>query len=73
VLHVEIWPGVINERLDPSLSIKDKAQVRAMVDWLFELDRTNQLSPLFDRPSILSDGDIAICTEHEGWIFGAGR
>jgi hypothetical protein len=72
VLHAEIWPGIVNERLDPSVSIRDQAQVRAMVEWLHDLDTTNQLTQLFDAPSSLSDASLAQCTEHEGWIFGTG-
>jgi hypothetical protein len=72
VLHAEIWPGVVRHRFDPSLAIKDKAGVRAMVNWLGELDMTNALLPLFGRPVGLSDDRLRNVVEEEGWILGSG-
>jgi hypothetical protein len=71
VLHAEIWPGVVKGKLDPGLKVPDQAQVRAMVEWLHELDTSNNLAPLFDKPSSLREDDLPRCLEHEGWIFGA--
>jgi precorrin-8X/cobalt-precorrin-8 methylmutase len=73
ILHAEIWPGVVNDRLDPTLAIRDQAQVRAMVEWLATLDAENELLPLFGRPAALSDDQLQTIVEQEGWILGSGR
>ena len=71
ILHIEIWPGVVNGKLDPAVKIKDQAQVRAMVDWLAELDARDELLQLIDRPACLADEALAQVLTEEGWIFGA--
>jgi hypothetical protein len=71
ILHAEIWPGVVNDRLDPTLTIRDQAQVRAMVDWLSELDTANELLPLFGTPAGLSGERLRRVLDEEGWIFGS--
>lgn len=72
ILHAEIWPGVVNDRLDPTLAIRDQAQVRAMVEWLDELDTANELLPMFGTPTGLSDESLRRVLDEEGWIFGSG-
>lgn len=72
ILHVEIWPGVISDRLDKSIPIRDKAQVRATVDWLSGLDDKGKLGQLFDTPMHLTKKQIKACVEEEGWIVGGG-
>ncbi len=71
ILHAEIWPGVVNDKLDPPPAIRDQAQVRAMVNWLADLDAANELLPLFGRPAGLSDDRLRQVCDHEGWIFGS--
>lgn len=73
ILHVEIWPGVVADRLDPGIAIRDQAQVRAFVEWLHELDTNSDLGDLFAKPSHLSGEDVKACINEEGWILGAGR
>ena len=73
ILHGEIWPGVVSDRLDLTLAIRDRAQVRAMVEWLDELDSACELLPLFGRPEGLSDERLKKVLDEEGWIFGSGR
>jgi hypothetical protein len=73
ILHAEIWPGVVNGRLDPKLTIPDQAQVRAMVNWLSELDAADELLPLFGNPSGLTGDRLGTVLNEEGWIFGSGR
>jgi hypothetical protein len=63
---------VVKAKLDPAIAIKDQAQVRAMVEWLAELDATNKLLPLFGAPPRLSGGAVANVVNEEGWIFGSG-
>lgn len=72
VLHAEIWPGVVEDKLDPSVPIRDQAQVRAMTEWLAELDTANDLLPMLGRPAGLSDESLKQVVEEEGWIFGSG-
>ena len=72
ILHAEIWPGVVEERLKPD-KIRDWAQVEAMVEWLAELDSTGKLAPLFEPPVGLSAAELQICIDEEGWILGTDR
>ncbi len=72
ILHAEIWPGVIADKLNKKLSIRDQAQVRAMVDWLSDLDKKGKLGFLFAPPLDLSGKQIKTCSEEEGWIIGGG-
>lgn len=71
ILHAEIWPGVVNGKLDPSVPIPDQAQVRGMVNWLAQLDAANELLPLFGVPDGLSDHNLRRILDEEGWIFGS--
>ncbi len=71
VLHAEIWPGVVNHRIDPKFRIADQAQVHAYVTWLAELDSSGELGKLFQEAGDgTADGNL-MCIEEEGWILGA--
>jgi hypothetical protein len=76
VLHTEIWPGVVNDRVralmatDPTL-IRDRAQVQAMCEWAAEHDRAGTLGRYFDSPAGLTPVQVRACTEEEGWVLGA--
>lgn len=72
VWFVEIWPGVIRDKLDKNIAIKDQAQVRATVDWIAELDLKSELAPFLEAPRWLSEQAIRECIEEEGWVLGAG-
>lgn len=72
VLHVEIWPGVVPDPLDPDVLIRDQAQVRATVQWFSRLDDEGRLGDLFDTPVDLPADAIQACVEDEGWILGGG-
>ncbi len=72
ILHVEIWPGLVPGPLDPTLVIRDQAQVRAVTNWLRARDSAGQLHPLFVRPPELSDEAVQVCLAEEGWILGGG-
>lgn len=72
ILHGEIWPGIVNALLDPGIAIRDRAQVKAMVDWLKTRDTAQQAMALFDVPPGLSADDIRACVQEEGWIIGSG-
>jgi hypothetical protein len=51
--------------------IKDQAQVRAMCNWASELDVQGALGQYFASPQNLTDAQVQVCTEQEGWVFGA--
>ncbi len=76
ILHSEIWPGVVEERVrmmmntNPTL-IRDEAQVRAMCEWAAELDSQDSLGQFFDQPSGTNPQQVKACIEEEGWILGA--
>lgn len=72
ILHVEIWPGLLNSTLDTSIAIRDKAQVRATVNWLLSHDQRDTLRGLFTPPSWLSREQIRDCVSEEGWVLGSG-
>lgn len=72
ILHVEIYPGLVTESLDPALAIRDQAQVRAVARWLCDLDAAGRLGALFAAPPDLSAEALAVCVQEEGWILGAG-
>ena len=72
ILHVEIWPGIVRDPLDPNIPIRDQAQVRAYVSWLARLDSKGHLCKLFDTPEGLSEEALRDCINEEGWLFGAG-
>jgi hypothetical protein len=69
ILHAEIFPGNVPRVLDPG--IPDQAQVRAVVCWLSRLDAAGQLSTLFATPDDLTQEELRVCTEEEGWIIGS--
>lgn len=76
VLHAEIWPGVVEQRVrelvgaNPDL-IRDRAQVRAMCEWAAECDETETLGTFFDLPAGLNQQQVQSCLEQEGWVLGA--
>ncbi|MGI8477204.1 MAG: cobalamin biosynthesis protein CbiG [Thermomicrobiales bacterium] len=72
VLHAEIWPGVVNHRLDPAIGIRDKAQVLAFVAWLAEMDASGSLGRLFRGGGETSESENRSCLDEEGWILGSG-
>jgi precorrin-8X/cobalt-precorrin-8 methylmutase len=76
VLHAEIWPGVVEDRVqmltaaDRTL-IRDRVQVRAMCEWAAECDAANQLGKYFNMPANLHPQQVQACLENEGWVLGA--
>lgn len=71
ILLTEIWPGIVARLLDPSIAIRDRAQVRAVVQWFAERDAAGQFGAFFDLPSDLSPQAAEICVLEEGWIVGS--
>jgi hypothetical protein len=72
VTHIEIWPGILNQRLDQNIAIRDQAQVRATVDWMSECDNTGEMVDLLGVPRDLSKDQQIDCLEEEGWVLGMG-
>jgi len=75
ILHAEIWPGIVAGRVQNITQannniIRDQAQVRAMCQWAYDLDKKNRLCECFDRPTYLNDQQVEHCTQEEGWILG---
>lgn len=70
VLHTEVWPGLCRDRYDPALPIRDQAQVRAVAHWAEQLDAAGYLGTLFTRPAGLTDPEVRLCEQEEGWILG---
>jgi len=76
VLHAEVWPGVVSERVRaiqaeyPDM-IRDQAQVRALCEWAAELDEQDQFGQLFACPGGLDRQQVRSCVQEEGWILGA--
>ena len=73
ILHVEIWPGVVKHLIPPAPPIPDKELVRAMVEWLADLDAANELMSLFSTPAGLSGDRLRQAVREEGWILGSGH
>ncbi len=73
ILHAEIYPALVAHQLDPTLPIRDQAQVRALTRWLADLDAQNLLSRLFTAPDNLPAAALNACIEEEGWMLGVGR
>lgn len=72
ILFVEIWPGIVARLLDPSIAIRDQAQVRAVAQWFSALDASGRLGALFNCPAHLSPQAAKRCVQEEGWVAGAG-
>ncbi len=71
ILHVEIWPGIL-EAFDPTeFSCRDEGQVSLLALKLAELDQRGALGAWFAKPEGLSDKDAQTAVEEEGWILGA--
>ncbi|MEM7745389.1 MAG: precorrin-8X methylmutase [Pseudomonadota bacterium] len=68
VVIAEIYPSLIPP--DPSETIKDAGQVRAVCDWLAGLDRDALLAPLFAGPPEATPSQRRLIATEEAWILG---
>ena len=69
VLVTEIYPSLFP--LDAKISeIKDEAQVRVTAENFAEQDKNGTLGALFSGPGSLSENEIRVISEEEGWILG---
>ena len=68
VVLAEIYPSLIAP--DPSETIKDAGQVRAVADWLAGLDRDEVLKTLFHGPEDATPEERRHIATEEAWILG---
>jgi precorrin-8X/cobalt-precorrin-8 methylmutase len=68
VVLAEIYPSLV----PAAPGIKDRGQVRAMVDWMATEDGAGRLGPRFAGDPGLSDAERRRAETEEGWILGAG-
>lgn len=71
ILHAEIWPGILDGLDETDASCRDEAQVRELCRLFRDLDEVGQLQGLFDRPDGLTDEEVSVCENEEGWTLGA--
>ena len=65
----EIYPSLF-EIVPEYNEVKDAAQVRTVAHKMAELDDRGELAALFDAPT-LSQDDLLIALQEEGWVLGA--
>jgi uncharacterized protein (TIGR02246 family) len=71
ILHAEIWPGILDALDESGASCRDEAQVRELCRLFRDLDATDCLRELFERPTGLTDEQVRICEGEEGWTLGS--
>ncbi|MGD8418462.1 MAG: hypothetical protein PVH91_15480 [Pseudomonadales bacterium] len=76
ILHTEIWPGVVQDRVDALMAthnraIKDELQVATLCEWAHELDKGGRLAGLLAQPKNLDARQAKRCVHEEGWVLGA--
>jgi precorrin-8X/cobalt-precorrin-8 methylmutase len=69
ILYVEIWPGVLPAVVPALGEVLDHAQMRCLVERFSDLDRRDELAPLF-RPPTLCEAEATAVQLEEGWILG---
>lgn len=69
ILHAEIWPGILDQ-LDTT-GIRDQVQVRELARLLRQWDESGRLGEHFDRPKNLTDEEVRVSVDQEGWILGS--
>lgn len=72
IVHLEIWPGILSRYLDTTIEIKDQAQVRKTVEWLYEWTKSGRLKNLMSPPNWMTESMIEDVLYEEGWVIGSG-
>ena len=67
---VEIYPSLLDS--DPTETVKDAGQVRAVADWASALDQQGNLAGLFGGPAEIDQRKRKSIETEEAWILGAG-
>jgi precorrin-8X/cobalt-precorrin-8 methylmutase len=71
VIFAEIYPSLFT--LAAQDEVKDQAQVRTVAEAFARFDADGRLAKLLDRPTVLSDEEVAISIAEEGWVLGIGH
>jgi precorrin-8X/cobalt-precorrin-8 methylmutase len=69
IVHAEVWPSAWTSSAVTS-EVKDRGQVRAVVEQLDAAARSGRLAPSFGEPPGLDDAERAAAVDEEGWILG---
>lgn len=69
IIHAEVYPSLVKVSAAEG-EIKDKLQVMALAEYFAELDRQNQLGPLFAGGRALTEQQRQLVETEEGWILG---
>lgn len=72
VVLAEIYPSLFSLG-DHENEVKDAAQVRRVAVAFAGFDAAGMLGRLFERPRMLSDEEIDVTTQEEGWVLGIGH
>ncbi|BCH54626.1 hypothetical protein RvVAR031_22360 [Agrobacterium vitis] len=72
VVLAEIYPSLFSLG-DHENEVKDAAQVRRVAVAFAGFDTAGMLGRLFERPHMLSDEEIDVTTQEEGWVLGIGH
>lgn len=72
VVLAEIYPSLFEVALRDG-DVKDAAQVRRVAQEFARFDADGMLGELFARPSVLSDAQVGIAAQEEGWVLGIGH
>lgn len=75
IVHAEIWPGIVEEKVQASQTgrIRDQVQVEQLCLWAQASDFTGELAQHFCFGNSLPADDREQCCWEEGWILGSGR
>lgn len=68
VLHAEIYPSMLP--INRSDAIPDRAQVKALVNYLRNASTAGELPYLLSAPDRLSRREVRQVIRHEGWVLG---
>jgi precorrin-8X/cobalt-precorrin-8 methylmutase len=71
VVFAEIYPSLFT--LAVGDEVKDEAQVRTVAEAFARFDADGRLATLLDRPTVLSDEEVAVSIAEEGWVLGIGH
>ena len=71
VIFAEIYPSLFT--LASQDEVKDQAQVRTVAEAFARFDADGRLATLLDRPTVLSDEEVAVSIAEEGWVLGIGH
>jgi precorrin-8X/cobalt-precorrin-8 methylmutase len=71
VVFAEIYPSLFT--LASQDEVKDEAQVRTVAEAFVQFDADGRLATLLDRPTVLSDEEVAVSIAEEGWVLGIGH